>query len=165
PRALTPAERLALFSALASDARAAAMDIPDLTRFMLATGQRIGECLAVLWMEADLDNSRVEVTSTVIRLKGQGLIRKTTKSRAGQRVLILPSWAVADLLRRRARGVRLDEPIFPDSLGGLRDPSNTRRALRRALDEAGFDWVTSYNFRNTTATLLGAAALAARDIS
>ena len=97
------------------------MDIPDLTRFMLATGQRIGECLAVLWMEADLDNSRVEVTSTVIRLKGQGLIRKTTKSRAGQRVLILPSWAVADLLRRRARGVRLDEPIFPDSLGGLRD--------------------------------------------
>ena len=80
-------------------------------------------------------------------------------------MLILPSWAVADLLRPRARGARLDEPVFPDSLGGLRDPSNTRRALRQALDKAGFEWVTSHNFRKTTATLLDEAGLSARVIA
>jgi integrase len=165
PRALTSAERVALFAALSADPRAAAMDIPDLARFMLATGLRIGECLAVLWMETDLDRCKVEVTSTVIRLRGQGLIRKATKSRAGQRTLILPSWAVADLLRRRARGVLLDQPIFPDTLGGLRDPSNTRQVLREALDGAGFHWVTSHNFRKTTATLLDEAGLSARVIA
>jgi integrase len=165
PRALTNAERVALFAALSADPYAVAMDIPDLARFMLATGQRIGECLAVLWMEADLDNAKVDVTSTVIRVKGQGLIRKTTKSRAGQRTLILPSWAVADLRRRRARGVLLDQPIYSDTRGGLRDPNNTRRALRRALDDAGFQWVTSHNFRKTTATLLDEAGLSARVIA
>lgn len=29
-------------------------------------------------------------------------------------------------------GVRLDEPVFPNTVGGLRDPSNTRRELRDA---------------------------------
>jgi len=72
---------------------------------------------------------------------------------------------VADLLGRRARGVRLGEPVFPDSLGGLRDPSNTRRALRQALDKAGFEWVTSHTFRKTTATLLDQAGLSARVIA
>jgi integrase len=62
-------------------------------------------------------------------------------------------------------GRALREPVFPDSLGGLRDPSNTRRALRQALDKAGFEWVTSHNFRKTTATLLDEAGLSARVIA
>ncbi|WP_049797266.1 helix-turn-helix domain-containing protein [Kribbella flavida] len=41
------------------------------------------------------------------------------------------------LHRRHAAGVHLDQPIFADSLGGFRDPSNVRRALRRALSPVG----------------------------
>ncbi|MFI5074101.1 MAG: tyrosine-type recombinase/integrase, partial [Actinomycetales bacterium] len=55
--------------------------------------------------------------------------------------------------------------VFTDSRGGLRDPSNTRRMLRKALDRAGFEWVTSHNFRKTTATLLDDAGLSARLIA
>jgi integrase len=166
PRALTLAERRHLFASLADDAEAVRHDIPDLSRFMLATGQRIGECLAVLWMDLDLTGSTVDVNSTVIRLKGEGLLRKTTKTRAGQRVLILPSWAIADLQKRRShRPIHLAEPVFPDSIGGLRDPSNTRRVLREALDRAGYQWVTSHNFRKTTATLLDEAGMSARVIA
>lgn len=165
PRALTRDERRALFKALAGDPVAQRHDLLDLTRFLLATGQRIGECLAVAWVDLDLDLARVEVNHTVIRVAGHGLIRKDTKSSAGERTLILPSWAVADLRLRHAKGVTLEDPLFPDSLGGLRDPSNTRRALRQALDRAGFDWVTSHNFRKTTATLLDDAGLSARLIA
>jgi len=165
PRALTLEERIRLFSALDADDVALRADVPDLARFMLATGQRIGECLGVLWMEVDLVGGRVEVSSTVIRWTGHGLVRKTTKSKAGQRVLLLPSWAVADLQRRRARGVGLDMPVFPDSLGGWRDPKNTRRDFRAALDRAGFEWVTTHSFRKTTATLLDQAGLSARVVA
>ncbi len=126
----------------------------DLTRFLLATGQRIGECLAGNWLDVDLDNGRLFVDHTVIRVKGHGLPRKGTKTACGERTLLLPSWAVADLRGRHAVGVRLDSPVFPDTSGGPRDPSNTRRRLRKALDRAGFEWVTSHNFRKTTATLL-----------
>lgn len=162
PRALTSSERTALFAGLNGDAVASRQDLVDLTRFLLATGLRIGECLAVSWLDVDLGVGRVRIDHTVIRVKGHGLVRKSTKTEAGSRTLLLPSWAVADLSRRQALGVSLEAPIFPDSLGGLRDPSNTRRNLRRALDRAGFDWVTSHNFRKTTATLLDDAGLSAR---
>lgn len=165
PRALTLEERRQLFEALARDKAAIAADLPDLARFMLATGQRIGECLAVIWMEVDLDRGQVQVTSTVIRWTGHGLVRKGTKSRAGERTLNLPSWAVADLLRRHARGIRLDQPVFSNSIGSFRDPKNTRRDLRAALDRAGFGWATSHNFRKTTATMLDDAGLSARLIA
>ena len=59
----------------------------------------------------------------------------------------------------------MDEPVFANSLGGLRDPKNTRRDVRHALDRAGFTWVTSHNFRKTTATLLDQAGLSARVIA
>ena len=55
--------------------------------------------------------------------------------------------------------------MFSNLFGGLRDPKNTRREVRAALDRAGFDWVTSHSFRKTTATMLDEAGLSARVIA
>ena len=164
PRALTRDERSTLFSGWRCRV-ARRQDLVDLTRFLFATGQRIGECLAVTWLDVDLVAGTVAVDHTVIRVKGRGLVRKGTKSKAGERTLFLPSWALDDLRARHTAGIRLEDPVFPDSRGGLRDPSNTRRMLRKALDRAGFEWVTSHNFRKTTATLLDDAGLSARLIA
>jgi len=158
-------ERVRLFEELDQDGLALVADIPDLLRFMLATGQRIGECLGVLWFEIDLQAGRVDVSSTVIRWTGHGLVRKSTKSKAGERSLLIPSWMVTELQKRFSRGVRMDEPVFANSLGGFRDPKNTRRDVRHALDRADFSWVTSHNFRKTTATLPDQAGLSARVIA
>jgi integrase len=46
---------------LKADPRAVRKDLPDLTRWMLATGVRIGEALAVSWAEADLVAAVVEI--------------------------------------------------------------------------------------------------------
>jgi integrase len=105
--------------------------------FMLGTGVRIGESLAVLWSQVNLESGAVEITHTMVRVPGQRLIRKAPKSKAGVRLLPLPDWAVAMLRRRHAAGIQLDAPIFADSRGGFRDPSNVRRALRRALSPVG----------------------------
>ena len=43
---------------------------------MLGTGVRIGEALAVIWSEVDLDHGTFEITSTILRVKGVGLVRK-----------------------------------------------------------------------------------------
>jgi integrase len=50
---------------------------------MLGTGVRIGEALATLWSEVDLEAGTVEITHTIARIPGEGLLRKTTKSKAG----------------------------------------------------------------------------------
>jgi integrase len=106
--------------------------------FMLGTGVRIGEARAVLGEELNLESGRVQISSTIVRVKGEGLLRKTTKSKAGQRELILPLWLLGILRRRDAAGlIRLDQPVFPDTDGGYRDPSNVRRALRTSLSPVG----------------------------
>ena len=104
----------------------------------------------------------MEITSTIIRVRGEGLLRKTTKSAAGQRTLALPMSAVAVLRRRFMSGARLDQPVFPSLTGGFRDPANVRRELRDARGEAALAWITSHTFRKTAATILDEAALSAR---
>ena len=112
PRALSEAERARWFRALMGDQVALRQDLFDLSAFLLATGLRIGEALAVLWRDVDLDLGVLRVTSTLIRVTGQGLVRKRTKSQAGERVLHLPEWCVILLDKRRAAGVGADEPVF-----------------------------------------------------
>jgi integrase len=137
PRALNAEEVRLLRKQLGNDERAVRADLPDLVTFMLGTGVRIGEALAVLWSQVDLETGKIKITHTIVRVNGEGLLRKITKSRAGQRELGLPNWALAVLRARFAAGIRLDEPIFADALGGFRDPSNVRRSLREALAPVG----------------------------
>jgi len=46
---------------LQADERAVRRDLPDQVFFMLATGCRIGEALAVLWSEVDLESGTVDI--------------------------------------------------------------------------------------------------------
>lgn len=171
-RALTPQERTQWLAQLEADETALRKDLPDLTRFMLATGVRIGEALAVSWDDVDLDARTVDVEWTIVRVRGQGLRRMPPKTESGERTLPLPGFAV-EMLRRRKAAAELDReitvgsavPVFPDSIGGWRDPSNTRRDLRTARGTEGFAWVTSHVFRKTCATILDEARFTPRQIA
>src|SRR5699024_9479431 len=55
PRALTVEERVDLLRQLQEDPKARGKDLPDLVLFMLATGVRIGEALAVTWSQVDVE--------------------------------------------------------------------------------------------------------------
>jgi transcriptional regulator with XRE-family HTH domain len=136
-RALTDAEREAWCDQLKADPAAVAADLPDLTTFMLATGVRIGEALAVLGAQINVTSCEVEITHQIIRVKGKGLLRTKTKSRAGERILRAPGWGMAMLTTRLMNGAKLDQPIFADSRGGYRDPSNVRRDLGEARSPIG----------------------------
>ncbi|MEV6415652.1 tyrosine-type recombinase/integrase [Kribbella sp. NPDC051718] len=136
-RAIQAEEITLLRKHLRADEAAVRADLPDLVTFMLGTGVRIGEALAVLWSQIDLDTGTVDITHTIVRIKGEGLIRKPAKSKASNRQVGLPNWLLATLRTRAAAGIRLDDPIFTDTTGGYRDPNNVRRSLRTALAPVG----------------------------
>jgi integrase len=112
------------------------------------------------WSNVDIKTGLIEVTGTVVRVNGNGLVISRTKTTTSQRVLEVPAWTLAMLKQRR---LRLDNgPVFPAPLGGLRDPSNTAKDLRDAFVVAGFGWVTSHTLRKTVASLMDSAGLSAR---
>jgi integrase len=171
PTALTADEARKLLAQLDADETARSRDMPDLVAFMLASGCRIGEVAAVTWSDLDLDAGTVDVRATIVRVTGQGLIRKSNKTASGARTLLLPPWCVERLRSRAARpsasgkGVGAEGPVFSAPLGGWRDPSNTQADLRAAFSDAGFGHVTSHVLRKTTATVLDHAGLSARAIA
>jgi integrase len=139
-------------------------DLPDLVRFLLGTGVRIGEALAVRWDDVDLDRATVTISQTVVRVPGQGLLAKKPKTRAGVRVLRLPGWLV-DVLAARSTGRDGSEPVFPDALGGYRDRNNVERDFRTVREGTEFEWVVPHTYRKTVATVMDAQGLSARTIA
>lgn len=167
PRALTAEERQQWLDAVEMDKRARDWDLPDLTVMMLATGCRIGECLAIGWTEVDLDAATVDICWRLMRRKGVGLLRvpSTKSGERGERLIPLPGWAVDMLRRRRAMIGPGVEPVFPDSLGGWRDPTNVRRVWRAVRNKAEMDGVVTHTLRKTVASFLDDANVSVRKIS
>src|SRR4029450_6762483 len=94
------------------------------------------------------------------------LVRKPTKSQAGERVLQLPEWCVILLDKRCAVGVGADEPVFGTADGTFRDPRTVTRWLVAARKRHGFgEWMTFHAWRKTTATVLDEAGATARMIA
>lgn len=118
PRALTPEETASLTALLRASERARSLDVPDLVDWMLATGCRIGEALALRHSAngdgkplLDFEAKTWEVDATVVRVPKQGLIvQPRPKTAAGWRVVAVPDFAV-DMLQARpaasADGVRV----------------------------------------------------------
>lgn len=164
-RAITAAEILDFHAKLLTHPKAVTWSLPDLTTFMAATGVRIGEALAIGWEEVDFTAGTVGIEHRMIRVKGKGLVRaERTKREIGDRVLEVPSWCRTMLKRRRlASGGAV--PVFASSLGGWRDPSNTRRVLRELRTDLGYEWLTSHAYRRGVATILDDGGATARAVA
>ncbi|WP_409463258.1 tyrosine-type recombinase/integrase [Amycolatopsis sp. GA6-003] len=170
PRALDAEERTKWLARVEANEKARRWDLPDLSRFMMAAGVRVGEALATYWEDIDFVAGTVDVTHTVVRVKGEGLLRKPRpKTESSLRALPLPSWALALLKRRwaeaRKDGRPLASPVFASTVGGLRDPNNVLRVIREIRGGDEFIWLTSHNFRKTTATALDDAGIPTRLIA
>lgn len=164
PRALTADEALRFLALLDGSEYAKRNDLPDIMRFLLATGARLGEALALRWEDVDLDAGVVQIDWTVTRVRGAGLRREPVKTETSERTLRLPDWAAA-MLRKRADGAAApDDLVFPNTVGRLRDVGNTGKMLRKVRGE-DFAWVKSHTARRTVATLLDGQGLTARAIA
>jgi integrase len=170
PRGLTAEERRRLLAFVDTDKTAVRADLPDLIRFALGSGLRVGELCAVRWMDVDLDGIPV-VTASDMRLvpvvavrqnvypvKGKGLAVHGGKSAMALRIVPLPEF-VTDRLRARLHAD--DDPEWPvfasagrDGLPTYRWPSNVRRSVRAVRERLDLGWMTPHTWRRTYATIL-----------
>ncbi len=162
--AAIPLDQVASFrAAIRADPELQRLDISDLFEFMLFTGCRIGEALALRWSHVNLEKSAVTFSASVSRAKGQGLVLQEHGKTASSSRTITVSGEVVALLRDRARNS--GDLVFPSMLGNLRDTSNTEADWRQNRDRLGYPGLTSHAFRKTVATALDVGGLSARAIA
>jgi len=165
-RALTRAEFTALLDAAESSERFTHLEWPDLLRFMVATGVRRGEALAVQWDIEPCPNrcgqmNGIDLDAGTMHIPG------TKRERSDRTIFILPE--VRDLLlKRRAKAMEAAvEPhgyLFPPT-GKIdhktrpspqfkRDDRNLARQFEQLRDAAGIPWATIHTLRTTCGTWL-----------
>jgi integrase len=168
PRALTTEELTQLLRAVDEiDKEWPKRELGAMVRFMLATGCRIGEMVAVRWQDVDLGAMpRINITGNIVRVVGKGLIRHSGKTAAAVRTVPVPQ-GLQDMLEELARvhDPVLEEAIFCNRHRGYRDPKQVNDWFKQALIKAGLDWATSHSFRKTAATLLDEGGITARSIA
>ncbi|WP_129783379.1 site-specific integrase [Promicromonospora panici] len=105
----------------------------------------------------------VTIEATMTGIKGQGSVRQEfPKSEAGERVIVLPPFAVESLLSIRPAGATTEMPVFPSrryrddgTVLRCQAPSNCRRQLRSALEAAKMKGeVHPHLLRSTVATFV-----------
>jgi integrase len=132
-------------------------DMADVVDLMLATGARIGEILALRWVDIDLQAARpkLTITGTIKTERGKGTYRKPNpKSDASVRTIVLPGFAI-DMLNRRRAALPPDPigAVFPTRNGTWHQVTNVERRWRQ-IHRTGLEWVTPHTFRKTVATLI-----------
>jgi integrase len=136
----------------------ASSDMADIIDLMLATGARIGEILAVRWVDVALDADRpsLTITGTIKTEPGKGTYRKPSpKSDSSVRTVVLPDFAVAVLRRRQeANRENPNDAVFSTRNGTWQQVNNVERRWRHIRKDTGLDWVTPHTFRKTVATLI-----------
>lgn len=142
--------------------------IPDLWLWMLGTGDRIGNALAVRWPNIDMTTGIARLGANVIRVPGEGLrINEGTSKSHEVEGVDLPEHVIAMLLTRQQRPEY--QPlglVFPGVFGELRDPSNvSSKQLRPALQAIGYGHVSSHWCRRTLGSELNAAGMTLMEIA
>lgn len=129
-----------------------------LYKFLLATGLRIGEMLALSWSDVDLDNRTVSVNKTVI---GETGAIGTPKSQSAYRTISFDKETALMLRLYKNRQTQYfkeiacdSEVIFATGRTEYGTRSNTQNRLDKHLKKAGIARFTFHTFRHTHASLL-----------
>ena len=118
----------------------------------LTTGMRKGEICGLQWRDLDMKTGRLKICRAVIAQKHQPCVVGETKTKAGNRTLVLPP-STLELLKARKK-VSYSQWIFPNPLRpeAPMTPSVPYRRLKELLKQADLPSIRFHDLRHTFAT-------------
>ena len=128
-----------------------------LYKFLLATGCRINEALALSWSDIDLDNAVVHITKTLNR----DLEINSPKSKASYRDIDIDQATVNTLKQYKLRQTKeawkigqRESVVFSDFIHDYPSSSRLKRRLQTHFKRADVPNIGFHGFRHTHASLL-----------
>jgi integrase len=142
--------------------------------FLLGTGARRGEALALRWKDLDLEAGVARIERSVEQTKA-GLRIKSPKTKHGRRNVSVSPWLVAELrahrVRQQERRLALglgratgDDLVFARWDGSMRAPHGVSQKFTQAIKALGID-CSLHSLRHTHVSQLIAAGLDVLTIS
>jgi integrase len=133
----------------------------DAIKFLLSTGLRIGELLALKWSDFDLEKSEISVTKTLQRIQSKIVIGSPKTSKGNRKIPLLLQ--TEELLkehkkRQHEKRLRIGEAwqnknyIFTTNLGTPLDKDNINRTLKSICKKASIEPISAHILRHTFAT-------------
>jgi integrase len=145
--------------------------VPSRYRALVLTaglaGLRQGELFGLRRFDIDLPGAAIAVQRKRLRLASGEVIEDAPKSRAGRRVVALPSTLVAELGSHLEQFVEPDADafVFTSSTGLPLERSNFRhRIWLPAVDEIGLDGLRFHDLRHTAGTLTARTGATTKEI-
>ena len=143
--------------------------------FLLGTGARRGEVLALRWKDVDLDNGVVRVERSLEQTKAGRLRFKSPKTKHGRRNVSISPWLIAELRAHRTRQqerrlslgqgkATRDDLVFARWDGEIRSPHWLTQKFAQAMAALKID-CTLHGLRHTHVSQLIAAGLDVLTIS
>lgn len=122
--------------------------------FLIATGLRIGEALGLTWDRVNLDKKEIQISKTMIEIKGNPSFKEYPKTDAGIRTLPLNNKACEILEERLKDNSELNylNLVFFSRTYNFRTTANLRRYFDRVCEEAGIEKYNLHGLRHTYAT-------------
>jgi integrase len=134
-----------------------------LFEFLVHTGLRRGEALALTWDDVDLEERLVRVRGTLARVDGELTVLEP-KSAKSRRTIPISAPALDVLLRARQRTEAEREQaaqlwvdsryVFVTDIGEPCDPRNALRALTVAARRVGLEGVGLHTLRHSAASVM-----------
>jgi integrase len=137
--------------------------LEPLFRFLLYSGMRAGEALALRWSDVDLEGGMVAVRRALVYVRGR-MVEGPPKTKASGRTFALPSPALEALREQRARQAQerlAAGPSWPDHdlvftarNGSPLNLSNVDADFRRVRARAGVRPLPLHSLRHAAASIL-----------
>ena len=121
---------------------------------LLATGMRTGEATALTWDDIDLGKGSINISKTVINIRGQLSVQDHPKTAAGDRTIYLSKRARQFISQFKSvrKEVHPKGYIFTNTKGGLYAPTNMQGRWKRTCMAAGIPYKGLHSLRHTFAT-------------
>jgi len=130
----------------------------------LAIGLRQGEALGLRWADVDLESGRLTVRRALQRQKGKGLVLVDVKTKASERVILLPASLLAEIKAHRAEQLAerihagsawVDHDlVFAQPIGRPIDSRRDWQDWRDLIADADVPTRRLHDARHTAATLM-----------